>query len=184
MAKTFLYATDNSTAFIIIHGKDDNDAQTIAEQAITVLPGIKLQGRKEIDHSLIINLSLTLLAKAKSDDVLMRRLLEKFKDREAKIELKNDLRDDGSVQKKILVNDREAIFLNLTPEQVLDFEENGLEERYMENIFKRLEVILRRFAVKSEIIIGGGGGDGNNDDEIAGTFVDAVPAELQGGGDR
>jgi len=167
MAKTFLYATDNSTAFLIVHGKDDNDAQTIAEQAITALPGIKLAGRKEIDHSLIINLSLTLLSKAKSDDVLIRRLLEKFKDREAKIELKNDLHDDGSVKKKILVNDREEIFLNLTHEQVLDYEERGLEERHMENIFKRLDVVLQRFTVKSEIMIEGSGGDGHNNETAA-----------------
>jgi hypothetical protein len=179
MAKTILYATDNATAFIIIHEKEDGEAQTVAEQAISTLPGLKLQGYREIDHSLIINLSLTLLSKAKSDDVLIRRLLDRFKNREAKIELKNDLHDDGSVRKKVLVNDREAIFLNLTPEQVLDFEEKGLEERLMEDIFKRLEAILRRSGVRSEIKIEDG--DGNND-EAAPAVVDAASAEIRGGG--
>jgi len=184
MAKTFLYATDNATTFLIIPARDDDpEGQEVAEQAISALSGVKLGGRTEIPHSLIVSLSLTMLSKAKADDVLIRRLLEKFKDRGAKIELKNDPHDDGSVQKKILVNDRPAFFLNLTREQVLDFEENGLEDRLMEDIFKRLETVLRRTALRSEIMIVEANDEGgNNDDAGASVAEAAAPAEGRGGG--
>jgi hypothetical protein len=49
----------------------------------------------------------------------------------------------------------------------------------MEDIFKRLEVILRRSNLRSEIKIEGG--DGNND-EAAPAVADAASAEVRGGG--
>jgi hypothetical protein len=167
MAKTFLYTTDNSTAFIVVAGKDEAAAQAIAEQAVTALPGVALRGCTEINHSLIVNLSITMLTKAKSDDILLRRLTEKFKDREFKLELENEPNpNNGSLRKKILVNGRPEILLDLkNREQITDFEENGLGDDYMEILYKRLEGILRRSAVKPEIIVAAPPTAGNNGEE-------------------
>jgi hypothetical protein len=167
MSKTFLYTTDNSTAFIVVAGKDETDARGIAEQAVTALPGVALRGCTEINHSLIVNLSLTLLSKVKSDDILLRRLSEKFKDREFKLELENEPHPtNGSLRKKILVNGRPEILLDLkNSEQITSFEENGLGDEYMEVLYKRLEGILRRSGVKPEIIVAAPPTAGNNGTE-------------------
>jgi hypothetical protein len=184
MGKTFLYTTDNSTAFIIVHGKDEAHAQTVAEQAISALPGIKLQGRQDVTHSVIVNLSITMLSKAKSDDIFIRRLLERFKDRGARIEVKNDVRDDGSVEKKILVNDRREISLNLTREQVQDFEENGIGDEIMDKIYQRLEFIIGRLtAAKPEIVlVEDGEEEGEEKSGPENGDSEGVAAEIRGGG--
>jgi hypothetical protein len=167
MPKTFLFTTDNSTAFIVVAGKDEADAQTIAEQAISALPGVALRGRQEINHSLIVNLSITMLTKAKADDILIRRISEKFKDREIKFELENEPNpNNGSLRKKILVNGKPEILLDLkNREQIDDFEENGIGDQYMEVIYKRLEGIFRRSAAKPEILIAESSPANNNGEE-------------------
>jgi hypothetical protein len=158
---TFLFTTDNSTAFVIVDGKDEENAQAMAEQAITTLPGVKLQTRQAIDHSLIVNLSITKLSKAKSDDVLVRRLLDRFKDPKVKIELENEPHADGSLRKKILVDGKPEILLDLkNPEQIADFEANGLGDQYMEVLHKRLEGLLKKPAGVQPEILTAENGDG------------------------
>jgi hypothetical protein len=156
MATTFLYTTDNSTAFILTVGKDEAEAQSVAEQAITTLPGVKLQSRQEITHSVVVNLSITMLSKAKSDDVLVRRLVERFKSYpDLKIALENEPHTDGSVRKKILIDGKPEILLDLkNPEQVADFENNGLGDQFMEVIYKRLEGLLKK-PVTAAVAAGG-----------------------------
>jgi hypothetical protein len=138
----------------VVHGKDETVAQAVAEQSVSALPGVTLKGRIDVPYALIVNLSITLLSKAKSDDVLVRRILEKFKDYpELKVELKNEPHADGSLRKKIFVNGRAEVLLDLKDrEQIEDFEENGLGDQYMDVLYKRLEGILRK-PVKPEILI-------------------------------
>lgn len=141
---TYLYTTDNSTAFIVVDGNDEADAKEKADQAIQTLPGCKLTGQQHINHSIIVNLAITLLNKAKADDILIRRLTEYFGKR-AVIELKNDVHDDGSVRKRFLVNGKDEIYLDLKNKMQVDsYEDKGLNEDHMKVIMERLEGVVKR----------------------------------------
>jgi hypothetical protein len=146
---TYIFPTDNTTAFIVAVGRDEKDAKEHAEQALQALPNTKLMGQQEINHSIVVNLSITLLTKKSSDEILIQKIIEKFGTR-AKFEIKNDLHDDGSMRKHFYVNEKDEIHLDLrNKEQVDSYQDTGLNNEHLQIIFDRLEQIVTR----SEMVI-------------------------------
>ena len=142
----YIYTVDVPNIFLFVVGEDENEAKAIAEQAISVRPGLKLQGFQLVNHSVIVALDVTILTKAFSDDVLIRKILEHF-GQEAGIELHNDPQPDGAVTKRFFVEGVGRLDLQLkNPQQVADYEKNGLADRYVQDLIHRLKPFVKRGA--------------------------------------
>ncbi len=163
----------NASVCIVAVGKDEQAAIANAEQAVSSLQGTALTGHKLlVNHSIIVNLAISVLSKAKSDDVLIRQLTEKFGKR-ALIEVKNDLLEDGAVRKHFYVDGKDVIHLDLKNKtQVESYEETGLNEGHMNVITERLEYII----AQNEMTISTPDGE-NGDEPVLQTPPDEIPAE-------
>jgi hypothetical protein len=140
----YIYTTDTPNLFLVAIGEDENEAKAVAEQAISTRPNVKLQGFQLINHSVVIGLDVTILTKAKSDDVLIRKVLAQFGEG-ASIELRNDPHPDGTVIKRFFVEGVGRLDLQLkTPEQVADYEKNGLNDEYVKEIVNQLKPYVKR----------------------------------------
>jgi hypothetical protein len=140
----YIYTTDTPNLFLVAVGEDENEAKTVAEQAISTRPNVKLQGFQLINHSVVIGLDVMILTKAKSDDVLIRKVLAHFGEG-ALIELRNELHPDGTVTKRFFVEGEACLDLQLkTPEQVADYEKNGLNDQYIKEIINQLKPHVKR----------------------------------------
>jgi len=140
----YIYTTDNANIFLVAVGEDENEAKAVAEQAISTRPNVKLQGFQRVNHSVVIALDVTILTRATSDEVLIRKILEHFGP-EAPIELRNDPHADGTATKRFFVEGVGRLDLQLkNPEQVADYEKNGLSEEIVANLIKRLKPFVKR----------------------------------------
>src|ERR1700757_4158825 len=140
----YIYTTDTPNIFLVAVGEDENEAKAVAEQAISTRPNVKLQGFQLINHSVIVGLDVTILTKAKSDDVLIRKIRAHF-GAEAPIELRNDPHPDGTVTKRFFVEGVGRLDVQLkNPEQVADYEKNGLTDGYVAELIKGLKPFVKR----------------------------------------
>jgi|ERR1700741_2399920 len=140
----YIYTTDAPNIFLVAVGEDENEAKAVAEQAISTRPNVKLQGFQLINHSVIVGLDVTILTKAKSDDVLIRKILAHF-GTGAPIELRNDPHPDGTVTKHFFVEGVGRLDLQLkSPEQVADYEKNGLSDQYVQELINQLKPHVKR----------------------------------------
>jgi hypothetical protein len=140
----YIYTTDTPNICLVAIGEDENEAKMVAEQAISTRPNVKLQGFQLLNHSVIFALDVTILTKAKSDDVLIRKILAHF-GVEANIELRNDPHPDGTVTKRFFVEGVGRLDLQLkNPEQVADYERNGLGDQYVKDIINQLKPHIKR----------------------------------------
>jgi hypothetical protein len=140
----YIYTTDTPNVCLVAVGEDEAESKAIAEQAISTRPNVKLQGFQLINHSVIFALDVTILTKAKSDDILIRKVLEHF-GAGAQIELRNDPHTDGTVTKRFFVEGTGRLDLQLkTPEQVADYEKNGLNDQYVAAIIDQLKPHVKR----------------------------------------
>ena len=140
----YIYTTDTPNLFLVAVGEDENEAKAVAEQAISTRPNVKLQGFQLINHSVVIGLDVTILTKAKSDDVLIRKVLAAFGEG-APIELRNDPHPDGTVTKRFFVDGEGKLDLQLKdPNQVADYEKNGLSDAYVKEIVNQLKPYVKR----------------------------------------
>jgi hypothetical protein len=140
----YIYTTDNPNVCLVAVGEDEAESKAVAEQAISTRPNVKLQGFQLINHSVIFSLDVTILTKAKSDDVLIRKILSHF-GKEAPIELRNDPHPDGTVIKRFFVEGVGRLDLQLkTPEQVAAYEKNGLNDDYVKEIVNQLKPFVKR----------------------------------------
>jgi hypothetical protein len=144
--KAYTYTTDAPNIFLFVVGEDDKEATLHAEQAISTRPGVKLQGFQPVNHSVIVALDVTILTKASSDEILIRKILEYF-GKEAPIELRSDPHPDGTVTKRFFVEGIGRLDLDFkNPEQVADYERNGLGESYVQDLINGLKPHVKRGA--------------------------------------
>ena len=135
----YIYTTDTPNLFLIAVGEDESEAKAVAEQAISTRPNVKLLGFQLINHSVVIGLDVTILTKARSDDILIRKILAHFGEG-SPIELRNDPHPDGSVTKRFYVEGVGKLDLQLkNPEQVADYEKNGLNDAYVKELINQLK---------------------------------------------
>jgi hypothetical protein len=142
----YIFTTDNPNIFLVAVGEDENEAKTVAEQAISTRPSVKLLGFQLINHSVVVGLDVTILTKAKSDDVLIRKILAYFGEG-SPIELRNSPQTDGVVVKRFFVEGEGRVDLQLkNPEQIADYEKNGLGDQYVDALIKQLKPFIKRKA--------------------------------------
>jgi hypothetical protein len=147
----YIYTTDTPNLFLVAVGEDENEAKAVAEQAISTRPNVKLLGFQEINHSVVIGLDVTILTKAKSDDVLIRKILAFF-GQEAGIELRNDPHPDGTVTKRFFVEGKGQLDLQLkNAAQIADYEKNGLGDPYVQEIINKLKPHVKSTALRPEL---------------------------------
>ena len=140
--KAYIFTVDQPNICIVSVGKDEVEGKAIAEVAVSGIPGAKLAGFKEIDHSVIFRMDVTILSKTPPDDVLMRRLSEHFKGR-AELELRNDNLEDGTIKKKFFVNGKEKVYIHLNSrEMVEDYMNKGFGDENLKALIDRLEAIV------------------------------------------
>lgn len=146
----YIYTTDVPNLCLVAVGEDENEAQANAEQAISTRPNAKLQGFQLINHSVIIGLDVTILTKARSDDILIRKVLAAFGEG-AQIELRNEPHEDGTVTKRFFVEGTGRLDLQLkNRDQVADYEKNGLNDQYIKEIINQLSPFVKR-GIKPEL---------------------------------
>jgi hypothetical protein len=146
----YIYTTDTPNICLVAVGEDENEAKVVAEQAVSVRPGAKLQGFQPINHSVVFSWDVTILTKAKSDDILIRKILEYF-GQEASIELRNDPQPDGTVTKHFFVEGINRLDLHLkNPQQIADYEKKGLDDPYVQELIKGLKPHVKR-GIKPEL---------------------------------
>ena len=140
----YIFTTDTANLFLVAVGEDENEAKATAEQAIATRPNVKLLGLQLINHSVVIGLDVTILTKASSDDVLIRKIIAAFGEG-APIELRNDPHQDGTVTKRFYVDGVGKLDLQLkNPEQVADYEKNGLNDQYVKELINQLKPHVKR----------------------------------------
>lgn len=140
----YIYTTDSPNICLVAVGEDENEAKAVAEQAISTRPNVKLQGFQLLNHSVIFALDVTILTKAKPDDILIRKILAHFGEG-APIELRNDPHADGTVTKRFFVEGTGRLDLQLkNAEQVANYEKNGLNDEYVKEIINQLKPYVKR----------------------------------------
>src|SRR5262252_8638913 len=140
----YIYTTDNANIFLVAVGEDENEAKVVGKQAISTRPNVKLQGFQRINHSVVIALDVTILTRATSDEVLIRKILEHFGSG-SPIELRNEPGADGTATKRFFVEGIGRLDLQLkNPAQVADYEKNGLSEEIVQNLINRLKPFVKR----------------------------------------
>jgi hypothetical protein len=140
----YIYTTDTPNICLVAVGDDENEAKMIAEQAISTRPNVKLQNFQLINHSVIFAFDVTILTKAKSDDVLIRKVLAHFGEG-APIELHNDPQENGAITKRFFVEGVGRLDLQLkNPQQVAEYEKNGLNDQYVKEIINQLKPYVKR----------------------------------------
>jgi hypothetical protein len=161
----YIYTTDNPNIFLFVVGEDENEAKIVAEQAISTRPNVQLRGFQLVNHSVVLALDVTILTKATSDDVLMRKIFAYFGEG-TPIELRNEPHDDGTVTKRFFVDGIGRLDLQLkNRDQVASYEKNGLGEKYVEDLINRLKPHVRQ-AIRPELapvlVPAGEGANGEN----------------------
>lgn len=140
----YIYTTDTPNICLVAIGDDENEAKAVAEQAISTRPNVKLQGFQLLNHSVIFALDVTILTKAKSDEVLIRKVLAHF-GAESQIELRNEPHPDGAATKRFFVEGVGRLDLQLkNPEQVAAYEKNGLNDEFVQDIIAGLKPYVKR----------------------------------------
>lgn len=140
---SYILTTDKPNLFLIAIGDDAEDAKLTAEQTIQLHKDVKLTGMQEITHSVAVSLDVTILSRTSSDEVLLNKLTEQYKDR-AKIEIHNDLIENDGVRKRFRVDDEKEVTLILkNKEEVKNYTKNGLSDAAYATLLEHLDQVLR-----------------------------------------
>ena len=140
---TYVYTTDLANSCIVTVGENEAECRANAEVALPMLSGAKIMGSAPLSLAMVFCTSITLLSKARPDDVLIRKVLAHF-GKDAAIELRNELQEDRTVTKHFLVDRKPQNDLKLkTVAQVEAYEKNGLSDDYLAIVLKRLEPFVR-----------------------------------------
>lgn len=130
---------------MVVPSDTEEEARAAAGVTLQQLPpekGIAVTTLQELTHSLLFGMTISILNKRPSDDILIARLIDLFQGR-AEVRLRNEPVEDGSVIKHFLLNDEEAVSVRFaTAKLIQDYEKRGLTEQYLQGIVGKLEEFL------------------------------------------